>query len=137
GAYIIRQNSSQSESSLSNELSKMKNNSPLDQPNNPSPSSHSKPKQEEDSTQERNTKIKQLVSENEYLLKTNPQLVPIPDNYIGELLDKGYSQNWSNVLSTFGRHEDYQQEVPPNIKEKMTVHWVKNCQELKDLVFKL
>lgn len=91
GAYIIRQNSSQKESSFSNELPKTKNDSPLDQPNNPPPSPLSKPK-EEDPTQERNTKIKQLISENEYLLKTNPQLVPIPDNYIGELLDKGYNQ---------------------------------------------
>nr|CAG8551334.1 15248_t:CDS:10 [Entrophospora candida] len=65
-------------------------NPPLDRPNNPPQPLPPKPGQNPNS--ERSKRIKQLLAEgNEFLLKTNPKLVPVPDDFIGELLEKGYN----------------------------------------------
>ena len=68
-----------------------KDKPPSDQPNNP-PQSPPLRGEKENPTLEREKRVKQLLAEgNEFLLKTNPKLVPIPDDFIGELLEKGYN----------------------------------------------
>jgi hypothetical protein len=93
--FLIYRNSSTKTSYFSSAKPQKENrkppqkDSPLsEEPDNPP---HSPPDQKENPTSERSKRVRELVRENEFLLKTNPKLAPIPDDFIGELLEKGYN----------------------------------------------
>nr|CAG8441118.1 6552_t:CDS:2 [Entrophospora candida] len=97
---VYRNNSTKTESTSLNQNPVNKDNLPSDQPND-SPQSPIIP------TSERKERVRQLLAEgNEFLLKTNPKLVPIPDDFIGELLEKGYKSAVIKSLEVIETAED-------------------------------
>ena len=93
GSFVLYKNSSTKTSYFSSSQPPkeereppQKDSPPSEQPNNPPQS----PNQEENPT--RKERVRKLLAEgSEFLLKTNPNLVPISDDFIGELLEKGYN----------------------------------------------